>query len=173
MLIYLLYLALSLLALVLLVVIGGRFLPETYHVDESVTINAPRDQVWQTVLDVEQNPFSANSNHKVLDVLRTGDTPTTWTEDLGQSQLSFESSNAHAPERITFAARDSVVPMSMQVELSLSESDGKTTLRAILDGRIASGTWHVPIFRVIVQVFGMGRAGVKAYLKQVARNTPA
>ena len=62
---------------------------------------------------------------------------------------------------------DSVVPMTARAVIELENRSGGCRIRMSNDTVLESGTWHVPVFRVMLSLCGGIRGGIKAYLAQI------
>ncbi|MFN0135475.1 MAG: hypothetical protein ACKVS9_05070 [Phycisphaerae bacterium] len=51
----------------------------------------------------------------------------------------------------------------------MAATPSESELRLNVVGEIRSGAWHVPVFRFVIHVLEMGKAGQKHYLEQLAK----
>lgn len=153
----------ALLALVGTVVIVGLCLPETYRAKGRADLSLSPEALWAALQDVERHPLAASMARGVT---REGETA--WVEDLGSTSVRWETVEADRPRRLVRVGRDSVVPMTARWELVIEPLDGGS--RLWIDARIdlRRGTWHVPIFRVLITLTRGAERGVEQYLAGLA-----
>ncbi|MCP4251525.1 MAG: SRPBCC family protein [bacterium] len=163
--IWLLFVGIGLATIILAVAIIGRLLPAEYTFDVRRVVAATPEEVWAALNDPQRYPFSA-SMCKKFEPLPKKDGLTSWRENLGSSTVTYEVLESDVPQHMVLSARDSVVPMSFRAEITLQTTDGGTELRMVTRGRIDRGTWHVPMFRVIVHLGG-AKAGARKYLATI------
>lgn len=151
--------------LVVLIVVGvfavGSMLGEDVSSSASMTFTQPRDIVWAAIGDYERNPISASMRRKTIPLPDEDGRPV-WTEDIGNTVITVRTVESEEPARLVRFFEDSVVPMTSRVEYVL-ESEGEGT-KVTMNGltTVSNGTWHVPLFRVILRL--APDAGSLAYL---------
>lgn len=151
--------------LVVTPIVVGMLLPEKFSFDVEHRIDATPEVVWAALQDPEQYPVCAGQCRGVR-MLEPGDAGPRWVEDLGQTEVTYQVVESEPPTRIVTEGVDSVVPLSYRSETTLEAVDGGTLVRMHVDGRIASGTWHVPLFRLIIHSGGI-KSGFRKHLEQV------
>lgn len=156
----------GLLLLVVLAFAIGHFMAPEYSGRVVRRIDAPPAAVFAALLDVEACP-QAGSMCRGVTRETDGELPA-WREDLGSSVVSVRTLELEAPRRIVRELSDSVVPMKARWELELTPDGAGTELALAHRGRIDDGTWHAPIFRLLVKGLGMADRGAKNYLDAVA-----
>lgn len=156
--------ALAALALIAFVV-GGR-LPSTYTARGSMRLALEPQALWDALADVEAHPRGAAMT-RAVERLPDVDGRPSWAEDLGQTTVTWTAVEWEPPRRMVCEARDSVVPMTARWEFELVPLDGATSLRVASEVVIADGTWHVPLFRVMMNLTNGARRGLTDFLKRV------
>ena len=81
--------------LVIVVVVGGR-LPETYTAYGTVQVDLPPDALWKELVDCERYPRAAKMA-KSVERLPDVDGKPSWREDLGASQVTWTVVEWEAP----------------------------------------------------------------------------
>ena len=154
--------------LVLTPFVVGNFLPEKYAIRAKLTTSRSSAEVFAALEDFRALPMSGTMCRGVEALADEGGLPV-WREDIGSSKMKIATLERVEGSRIRRQAADEVVPMSMVCMYEISSVASGSELQLSVDGEIRSGTWHVPMFRFIVHVFGMGKAGQKHYLEQLAK----
>jgi len=146
------------------VVAVGSTLGEDYSSTVSMSFTQSPDDVWAAIADYELNPVSATMRRETVSLPDKNDAPA-WTEDIGSSIITVHTVESEKPARLVRFFEDGVVPMTSRVEYLL-EADGDGT-NVTMNGQttIKDGTWHVPIFRVILSL--TPDAGSLAYLAEL------
>ncbi|MEM7336867.1 MAG: hypothetical protein AAF490_32640, partial [Chloroflexota bacterium] len=142
-------------------------LPKPYHNVGNLVLRQNPDVVWNAIVDMEAMPVSGSSQHSVQ-LLSEEDEPPMWLIDMGSSQLTVQTIAADKPHKLVRVIADSVVPMTARFEYALTPMGTGTDLTIREEGFIDNGTWHVPIFRIMVRV--MRGAGVRLYCQQLANH---
>jgi len=62
---------------------------------------------------------------------------------------------------------DSVVPMTARSEYEIAPRAGGCRVTATHTIQLRDGTWHVPIFRVLLTLFGGTKSGLAALFGQI------
>ncbi|MCP5099736.1 MAG: hypothetical protein GY943_29635 [Chloroflexi bacterium] len=155
------------LGLVFLLVVIGMRLPKAYHNEESISFERSIEDVWTAVYDFGTVPMITSPNHTVESMPDENGLPV-WLVDMGSSQLTVQTIEATSPIRVVRAMTDSVVPMTATFTHELSSTNGSTILHVREDSYIDDGTWHVPIFRIMVRLTrGMA---IKGYFKKLSEH---
>lgn len=155
----------SILGLLVIAIVIGFLLPAKYAFSIERTVNAPPKDVWQLLHQPTQNSVSGKQCRgvRVID-----DAPLSWVEDLGSTQVTYRVMDESSHESMTVHAADSVVPMQFDAVIRLTPTENGTRINASVNGRIDSGTFHVPLFRLIVHMGG-AKAGYRGYLHRLAQ----
>ena len=155
------------LALILIVVAIGLLLPKPYHNEGNLVLRHSPEEVWKAISDMESLPVSGSSQHAVQLLSDEGELPT-WLIDMGSSQLTVQTIEAEKPHKLVRVIADSIVPMTAHYEYLLTPMGTGTDLMIREEGFIDNGTWHVPIFRIIVRI--TRGAGVRLYCQQLVNH---
>jgi hypothetical protein len=156
----------GLVALVLIVPLVGARLPDTYRAAGTVTLERTPTELWDELVDFAAHP-RAGKMARGVELLPDVDGRPSWLEDLGQSQVTWTVVEWDAPRRLVCEARDSVVPMTARWETDIEDLGGSSRLVLRNVTVIRPGTWHVPVFRVIMTLTGGARRGMTDYLRTV------
>lgn len=157
----------ALVALVVVVVIVGHRLPDTYTAYGTVELDLSPAELWAELADFEKHPRGAKMVRGV-ERLPDVDGRPSWTENLGSSVVTWTAVEWDPPRRMVCEARDSTVPMTARWVTEIAPREGGSRLLLENETHIRSGTWHVPIFRVIMTLTSGARRGMTDYLRSVA-----
>ena len=122
---------------------------------------APPDDVWRAHNEYERHSKPGSARRRAEPIDAQGPGPA-WREDMGSSVVTVRTVEAELPRRLVRELADSVVPMRARWEYQLDPTPTGTRVTVVEDGVIESGTWHVPIFRLMVRL--MKGRGIKAHL---------
>ncbi len=156
----------GLLLIAVLVFVVGSFLPDEYLSDIRHASKSSAEEVWSKLSDPKVVSYGGRQCRK-LTVLSAEGEPLRWREDLGPSKATHDVVESTPNARFVSESTDSVVPMTMRREVQLTPSDSGTTVTVSQRIHVRSGTWHVPIFRLMMWL-GAADAGVKDYLRRLA-----
>ncbi|MCA9002878.1 MAG: SRPBCC family protein [Planctomycetes bacterium] len=154
----------TVIVLVILASIIGRFLPETYSATGTYESASTPEQLWERLADFEKNP-RGGAQVKSVTRLEDMDGRPSWKEDMGSSSLVVVATEWNPPHRMVCDAEDSVVPMTARMTFEITPTAKGARLVATNTTTIASGTWHVPLFRVAMTLFGGARSHLNGFLK--------
>jgi hypothetical protein len=160
-------LLLLLAVLVLLPLVIGMLLRDDYVGLIRVEFDVPPQRVWDELQDHERHPLSGNMAKAVLGLESDNGLPS-WVEDLGSTQLEVRTEVSDAPSKLILNTRDRVVPMSARWEIELSPIADGCAVRVSNTTVIRSGTWHSPIFRLMMRTTGAAEKILREYLREVA-----
>jgi hypothetical protein len=162
----------SFIALFLLASIVGRFLPERYAASVTLLLDKKPDKVWTAINDYQSNPVTGRMRKKTEPLPNSNGLPA-WKENIGSSTISVTTEYAEAPNRLKRNLADSVVPMTAEWEIAIEPTTDGSRVRATNVTVIRNGTWHVPIFRVMMTLINGVKLGLKSYARQLATNMNA
>ena len=143
----------------------GFLLPAKYAFSIERTVNAPPQDVWRLLHQPTQISV-AGKQCRGVQVMK--DAPLSWVEDLGSTQVTYQVVDESPHDSMTVHGADSVVPMQFDAVIRLTPTENGTRINASVNGRIDSGTLHVPLFRLIVHMGG-AKAGYRDYLHRLAQ----
>lgn len=155
-----------LVALIVLVAVVGSRLPDTYRASGTVELARPPAELWRELADFERHP-RAGSMAKRVERLPDVDGKPSWKEDLGSSVVTWTALEWDPPRRMVCEGRDSTLPMTARWATEIQPTEGGS--RLVLENEIVirDGTWHVPVFRVVMTLTGAARKGLTDYLRSV------
>ncbi|MDA1265019.1 MAG: hypothetical protein O2816_08070 [Planctomycetota bacterium] len=151
---------------VVLPYILGMLAGDDYHGRIRVALPAPPEDIWRVLRDCQRHPVSGAMAQSVTLLEESG----AWVEDLGRTQLRVTTEIAEEPTHMILQIRDQVVPMTARWEIHLQpgEEVGETECRIHNRTTIRSGTWHSPVFRLIMKVTNAADKVLREYLRGVA-----
>jgi len=165
-------------ALLVAVVAIGLALPSTYRGRVLLDFDRPPAEVWEALTDYRRYPCAASMARAVEpadvgEAVAQPDLPG-WVEDLGASRVRVETLEARAPEFLRRRLADVVVPIVADWAIRLEplpRPDGPAGCRveATNSTTIGSGTWHVPLFRIVMALTGGAERALRDYLGSIAR----
>jgi hypothetical protein len=167
MLTYLLIAAGGLAGIVIVLLVIGHFLPPDYSFEVRRRISESPEVVWQRMIDASAYPLSTKMCRGVA-VHDASPGQESWTEDMGASSATYTVVESDEPRRRTITAKDNVVPLSFRSVTTLTAVEGGTEVHTVVNGRIENGTWHVPIFRLVIHGIGAAKTGAQQYLDSLA-----
>ena len=153
-------------ALLLIVTIVGKNLPDTYTASGSVVVDLPPDERWAQLANFEDRPRAVGMAKGVERLPDVAGKPA-WTENLGQTVVTWTAVEWDPPHRMVCEAKDSVVPMTARWVTEIEAHEGGSRLLLDNETRIADGTWHVPIFRVMMTLTDGAKRGMTDYLRSI------
>ena len=124
----------------------GGLLPRQHHVESTVFLHEPPEEVWQMISDV---PASALWRENVVKVQRLPDHAghPLWRTVTDGGDWDIEMRDAHAPLQLTLASVDSTRGFGDAWTLVLTPQANGTLLRICEDGYVDH-----PVFRFFFQV---------------------
>ena len=156
--------------LLFLVFVIGMFMPERYVGLAQVTYDKSADDVWTALLDYDRNPMTGKMKKSVQTQSIENDLPV-WTEEMRSREvITVKTIEADRPQHMVREMTSISVPMTSRWTYTLEPlgegckltMDGETTIR--------SGTWHVPIFRVMMKLGGGVKKGLDIQMNMVAES---
>ncbi len=145
-----------LVALVAIPFVVGMTLSAPFEFKADRTINYPPEAVWAAPNDFQSILMSGRQCRGTESIESEGGL-LAWREDMGPSVATIETLESDEPRRVVRRLSDSVVPMTMRCEYTITPTENGCKLSVVVDGTIERGTWHVPLFRFTVKVLGMGQ----------------
>ena len=155
-------------ALIVLPVIIGFLMPVRYEGRVVVEYDESVQHVWDALQDVEAHPMTGKMM-KTVEILPVSDGRPSWTEDMGHGEVITVTTTAYEPTHgLIREMRSATVNMTSRWEYALQPAGQgcRVTLSGVTD--IEKGTWHTPIFRVMMAVGGGVKKGLDIQLDMVA-----
>ena len=157
----LLYVALALVAMVVIVVAIGYMLPKAHVASKEVVINAPPAQVFETIARVGDHA-SWRTGVERVDVVST--TPLRWKEHAGGDVLTMEATTVQAPDLFVSRIADPDLPFGGTWTIALKPEGAGTRVTITEHGEV-----YNPVFRFMSRfVFGH-TATMDSYLEALRR----
>jgi hypothetical protein len=167
---FLLWVAVVLVALVILVMAGGWFLPDSYPAHVVMKINQSPAVVWAAVADYEKHPISGAMRKSTQKLPDENGLPV-WIEDIGETRLRVQVVSAQPPNHIKWQFTDEVVKsLSAWSETHIAAEGSGSLITTHSETRIVRGSWHVPIFKVILWMTRAHEKGVRDYWTSVGQS---
>jgi hypothetical protein len=154
--------------LVALVVIIGLLMPVRYEGKTVVELDRSTQQVWEALQDVEAHPMTGKMM-KSVETLPPDEGRPSWKEDMGRGEVVTVTTSAYdPPHRMIREMSSATVNMTSRWEYALEPvGEGcRVTLSGVTD--IQKGTWHTPLFRIMMVVGGGVKKGLDTQLDMVA-----
>lgn len=163
------WIGIAIVALIALVMVGGMFLPDRYDARVVMKLNKPPEAVWAAVMDYQKHPISG-AMRKATQKLPDENGLPVWIEDMGDTRLRVQVVAATPPNHIKWVFGDQVVSMTASSETRIEPAGGGCVITTESFTTIRSGTWHVPIFRVILWLTRAHEKGVRDYWASIAQS---
>jgi uncharacterized protein YndB with AHSA1/START domain len=154
--------------LIALPIVIGFFMPVRYEGETIVELDASVQQVWDALQDVEAHPMTGKMM-KSVETLPPDEGRPAWKEDMGRGEAITVTTTAfEPPHRVTREMSSGTANMTSRWDYSLERAgEGcRVTLVGVTD--IEKGTWHTPIFRVMMVLGGGVKKGLDTQLDMVA-----
>ena len=156
----------GIIAVCLIIMIVGNRLPDTYRASGSVVVSVSPEALWEQLANFEERPRAVKMARSVERLADSEGKPV-WKEDLGQSVVTWKAVEWNPPHRMVCEAQDSVVPMTARWVTEIHPHEGGARVVLNNETRIAEGTWHVPVFRVLMTLTHGARRGMTDYLRSI------
>ncbi|MEZ6004495.1 MAG: hypothetical protein R3F33_09960 [Planctomycetota bacterium] len=139
----------------------GRRLPARTEGRASREFPCDAETLWQALLDGRAHPVTGRSCKGLLSETGHGN----WVEDMGHGEaITVRTVSAERPKSMVRELRAKALPMHSRWTYRLTENGGRTTLEIEGVTHIEDGTWHVPIFRVMMRAGGGVAKGLETHL---------
>jgi uncharacterized protein YndB with AHSA1/START domain len=158
----------AIVALIVLPIIIGFLMPERYEGTTTVEYDRSVEQVWDALQDVAAHPMTG-AMAKSVEALPWEEGRPTWKEDMGRGEvITVRTTAFEPPHHMIREMTSAAVNMTSrwEYELEMAGRGCQVTLSGITD--IKSGTWHTPIFRVMMVLGGGVKKGLDIQLDMVA-----
>ena len=155
-------------ALISLPVIIGFLMPVRYEGRTVVEYDRSVQDAWDALQNVEAHPMTG-AMMKSVETLPLDQGRPTWKEDMGRGEVITVTTTAYEPPHHMIREMSSAaVNMTSRWEYALEPAGQgcRVTLSGVTD--IERGTWHTPIFRVLMVLGGGVKKGLDIQLDMVA-----
>ncbi len=154
--------------LVVTVVVIGLNMPERYEGHSQVVYATTPEDVWSALLDYEGHPMTGKMTKSVEAQPAENGLPV-WIEDMGHGELiTVKTVEAERPRHMVREMTAKSMPMTSRWEYTLEPTDEGCKLTIDGETYIRRGTWHVPIFRVMMALGGGVKKGFDIQMDMVA-----
>ena len=150
----------------------GFFLPSIYETKLGAVLNKAPEEVWAALTDYQKHPVTGPMRRKTEPLPEVHGLPA-WVEDMGQTRITVTTVEARAPAKLVREMKDQVVPMTARHEVTLERLENGTSITAMARTEIRSGTWHVPIFRLVITLTRGGGSNLKRFWVGLAKSLNA
>jgi hypothetical protein len=159
----------GIIALVILIIIVGRFLPEKYAARAEITFRRPPEDIWAAISDYHKHPMTGSMVKRIEDLPPQHGLPA-WVEDMGSTQIAVTTTVSEPPLHLVRELADRVVPMTVRAEVHLERVENGCKVMATQETCIRRGTWHVPIFRLMLTLTKGARSSLMTYWRKIAKD---
>ena len=154
--------------LIAFIVLIGMLMPERYEGESEVVLAKPPEEVWAALLDYERHPMTGKMKKSIQSEATEEGLPI-WVEDMGHGELiQVRTTEAQEPKQMVREMASKAVPMTSTWQYRLEPVPEGTRLKMNGETFIRRGTWHVPIFRVMMKVGGGVKKGLDIQMDMVA-----
>jgi len=154
--------------LVVGVVVIGLLMPERYDGRSQVLYPKTAEDVWGALLDYDRHPMTGKMKKSVQAQPAENSLPV-WIENMGHGQLvTVKTVEAERPRHMVREIKSKGVPMTSRWQYTLEPAGEGCRLTIEGETYIRSGTWHVPIFRVMMVLGGGVKKGLDIQMDMVA-----
>ena len=154
--------------LVVAVVVVGLLMPERYAGRSQVVYARTAEEVWGALLDYDRHPMTGKMKKRVEARPAEKSLPV-WTEDMGRGELvTVKTLEAERPGHMVREMTSGTVPMTSRWEYTLEPAGEGCRLTIDGETSIRRGTWHVPLFRVMMVLGGGVKKGLDIQMDMVA-----
>ena len=154
--------------LVVTVVVIGMLMPERYVGRSEVVYAKSAEDVWGALLDYDTHPMTGKMRKSVQEQPAENSLPV-WIEDMGNGELiTVKTIEAERPRHMVREMASKAMPMTSRWEYTLESIDEGSRLTIDGETYIRSGTWFVPIFRVMMVLGGGVKKGLDVQMDMIA-----
>jgi hypothetical protein len=144
--------------------LGLFVLPESYEATVRATYRSPPPAVWAAIQDYKRHPM-AGSQVRAVEPLPDENGLPVWKEDLGATQLIVRTLEADAPHTLKRTLQDTVVPMTAVSNMTFAPDGEGCTVVGYGKTTVRNGTFHVPIFRIVLSLRGQRSSVVDLFTR--------
>ena len=154
--------------IVLAPILIGFLMPVRYEGATTVAFDRSLDDVWDALQDAEAHPMTGRMMKSVESLPSDGPGPA-WREDMGRGEvITVTTTSYDPPTHMVREMRSAAVRMTSTWEYRL-EPDGEGSVVSVTGVTdIHRGTWHTPLFRVMMVLGGGVKKGLDIQLDMVA-----
>lgn len=152
--------------------IVAQSLPDEYTATVERTINAPPDRVWAELSDHQKHPVSGSEMESVKDLPDENGLPV-WEEDMGEDKITVRVVEREDSKRLVLEMTAAVLPMTGRMEFTLEPEGEGTKVTLKHDVTLGEGTWHVPLFKMVMAWGDGAKMGAQAFLDGLAAGAEA
>jgi len=173
---WILFAAVGVIVLYNLIRLVGNMLPPSYtiaNVKDSYDFDS--ETVWEALQDYNSLPLSGKAATRIRALDPNSDGPPGWEETLGnEDKISVLTESEVPRRRIVRVLSSEVVPMKSRWIIDLDEMkssnprEARTLVSITQHVTISDGTWHVPLFRIMIRI--VGKMGMTNFLTQLKKN---
>ena len=146
----------------------GMLMPQRYVGRSQVVYAKPTDDVWNALLDYDSHPMTGRMKKSVEAQPDDNGLPV-WIEEMGQGDpILVKTVEAKRPIHLVREMTSETVPMTSRWEYTLEPSDQGCALTIDGETYIRNGTWHVPLFRLMMVLGGGVKKGLDIQLDMIA-----
>ncbi len=154
--------------LVVAVIVIGLLMPERYEGRSQVVYAKSVEDVWDALLDYDRHPMTGKRRKSVQAQPAEKSLPV-WIEDMGHGELiTVKTIEAERPRHMVREMASKSMPMTSRWEYTLESIDAGCKLTIDGETYIRSGTWFVPIFRVMMFLGGGVKKGLDVQMDMIA-----
>ncbi len=154
--------------LVVAVVVIGLLMPERYEGRSQVVYDKTAEDVWDALLDYDRHPMTGKMKKSVQAQPAENSLPV-WIEDMGRGEpITVKTVEAEPPRHMVREMTSKSMPMTSRWEYTLEPTGEGCKLTIDGETYIRRGTWHVPIFRVMMALMGGVKKGFDIQMDMVA-----
>ncbi len=164
------WILLAIASIIVITLVVGTFMPVRYWGETVVEFDAGVQQVWDALQDANAHPMTGRMM-KSVESLPAVDGMPTWTEGMRRGEIiTVKTTVFETPRRMIREMSQDGVNMSSTWEYTLepTQKGCKVTLSGVTD--IEKGTWHTPVFRVMMQLGGGVKKGLDIQLGMVSKS---
>ena len=154
----------ALVTLIALPIVIGFLMPVRYEGTTTVEYGRSVQRVWDALQDVDAHPMTGKMT-KSVETLPPDEGRPAWKEDMGRGEvITVRTTAFEPPDHMIREMTSAAVNMTSRWEYALEPAgEGcRVTLSGITD--IETGTWHTPIFRVMMVIGGGVKKGLDTQL---------
>ncbi len=140
--------------LVVAAVVIGLLMPERYQGRSQVVYAKTVEDVWGALLDYDRHPMTGKMKKSVQAQPAENSLPV-WIEEMGHvERITVKTVEAESPRQMVREMTSKSMPMTSRWEYTLEPAGEQCKLTINGETYIRSGTWNVPLFRLMMVLGG-------------------